>query len=79
MGGPGSGNHYHWWRSSKKTIVEDCRSLDVNRWMRESIIKAGVHHVGSWVWFRDETRTERTLMNGSYISRPTTIRFPDPA
>jgi hypothetical protein len=60
MGGSGSGNHYHWWRSSKKTVVEDCRSLDASRWMRESILKAGVWHSGGWVWFRDESRTERT-------------------
>jgi hypothetical protein len=37
-------------RSSKKTVVEDCRSLDANRWMREGILKSGVHHVGAWAW-----------------------------
>ena len=60
MGGSGSGNHYHWWRPSKKTTVEDCRSLDASRWMREGILKAGVWHAGSWCWFRDQTRTQRT-------------------
>jgi hypothetical protein len=60
MGGSGSGNYYHWWRPSKKTVVEDCRRLDANRWMREGILKAGVHHSGSWAWFRDEARTEKT-------------------
>lgn len=60
MGGSGSGNHYHWWRSSKKTVVADCRRLDANRWMREGILRLGVHHIGSWAWFRDEARTEKT-------------------
>ena len=50
MGGPGSGNHYHWWRSSKKTTVEECEALDANRWMREGILKAGVHLKGGWRW-----------------------------
>jgi hypothetical protein len=53
MGGPGSGNHYHWWRPGKKTVVEDCRSLDANRWMREGILKAGVWNSGRWCWYRD--------------------------
>jgi hypothetical protein len=60
MGGSGSGNHYHWWRSSKKTVVEDCRSLDANRWMREGILKTGVRLTGSWAWFRDKARTKQT-------------------
>jgi hypothetical protein len=50
MGGPGSGSHYHWWRDSKKTTVEDCLSIDANRWMREGILKARVHLSGSWPW-----------------------------
>jgi hypothetical protein len=60
MGGAGSGNHYHWWRPSKKTVVEDCRSLDANRWMREGILKAGVYRSGSWARFRDKEHTEQT-------------------
>jgi hypothetical protein len=60
MGGPGSGNHYHWWRSSKKTVVEDCRSLDANRWMREGILQLGIHRSGSWAWFRDASLKEQT-------------------
>jgi hypothetical protein len=58
MGGPGSGCHYQWWRSGKKDVVEDCRSLDANRWMREGILKAGVRHFGQWGWYRDATRKE---------------------
>jgi hypothetical protein len=30
--------------------VEDCLSLDANRWMREGILQAGVHRIGSWRW-----------------------------
>jgi hypothetical protein len=50
MGGAGSGNRYHWWRWDKKTVVEDCLSLDANRWMREGILKKGVCTFGSWRW-----------------------------
>jgi hypothetical protein len=50
MGGLGSGNHYHWWRPGKKTVVEDCLSLDANRWTREGILKAGVYRSGWWRW-----------------------------
>ncbi len=54
MGGFGSGTNSHWWRPRKKTTVEDCDALNANRWMREGILKAGVHHSGSWRWtFRD--------------------------
>jgi hypothetical protein len=51
MGGSGSGNFYHWWRGDKKTVVEDCRSLDTTRWVRERILAAGVHRFGSWRWY----------------------------
>jgi hypothetical protein len=50
MGGSGSGNHYHWWRDGKKTVVEDCLSIDANRWKREGILKAGVRLSGSSRW-----------------------------
>jgi hypothetical protein len=61
MGGPGSGN---WHRYPKKTAVENCRSLDANRWMREGILKASVWHSGKWCWFRDASRTEWTSAIG---------------
>ena len=48
MGGFGSGNTSTRWE--KKTVVEDCKSIDANRWMREGILKASVHHIGSWRW-----------------------------
>jgi hypothetical protein len=50
VGGSGSGNHYHWWRPGKKTVVEDCLSIDANRWMREGILRASVHLTGGWNW-----------------------------
>jgi hypothetical protein len=51
MGGAGSGNRYHhWWRSGKKEVVEDCLSLDANRWMREGILRANVLATGTWRW-----------------------------
>jgi hypothetical protein len=50
MGGTGSGNHDHWWRSGKKEVVEDCLSLDANRWMREGYLGASVQALGSWQW-----------------------------
>jgi hypothetical protein len=56
MGGPGSGNRYHSWRPDKKTVVEDCRQLDANRWMREEILAADAHNSGAWNWYRGNTR-----------------------
>jgi hypothetical protein len=68
MGGSGSGCSYHWWRSGKKTVVADCKSLDSNRWMREGILKAGVWHSGRWIWFIDETRTEEASSIGYEVN-----------
>jgi hypothetical protein len=64
MGGLGSGNHYHWWRGSKKDTVEECRRIDANRWMREGILKAGVWHSGKWCWLRDASSQEETASMG---------------
>jgi hypothetical protein len=50
MGGLGSGNRYHWWRRDKRTVVEDCKNIDANRWTREGILKASVFLAGSWRW-----------------------------
>jgi hypothetical protein len=58
MGGPGSGDHYHWWRGAKKEVVEDCRSLDANRWMREGILTAGIRRTGGWNRYRDASREQ---------------------
>jgi hypothetical protein len=39
-------------------VVEDCRSLDANRWAREKILAAGVHHSGGWQWYGGRTREQ---------------------
>src|SRR5262245_26261496 len=55
------------WRC-KKTVTEDCRSLDANRWTREGILKAGTWQSGSWAWFRDAARTKRTSTIGYEVN-----------
>jgi len=57
MGGIGSGS---WCRWDKKTTVEDCRVLDLNR-MRKcgAIFAQGVTN-GSWVWSDPDTDEERS-------------------
>ena len=55
MGGSGSGSHYHWWRGSKKQTVQDCRTLDANRWMREGGLAPGIHRSGRWNWLNSAT------------------------
>ena len=47
LGGFGS---TRWGWHSKATTVEECRSLDVNRWIREGIIVPESRRWGSWVW-----------------------------
>ncbi|MEA3406613.1 MAG: hypothetical protein U9R48_00855 [Chloroflexota bacterium] len=60
MGGWGS-SRWGWYR--KKTTVEQCRWLDVNRWMREGIIGADHWRKGAWEW-RDVRTGERTSRIG---------------
>ena len=50
MGGSGSGNRYHWWRSSKKTAVEECLSINASRCLLAGTLRAGNILVGSWEW-----------------------------
>jgi hypothetical protein len=50
MGGLGSGNYDHSWRSRKRTVVEDCIRLDANYLTRKGILKANVHHTGDCRW-----------------------------
>jgi hypothetical protein len=45
MGGNGSGKRW-----DKKPVVEDCLPLVASHWMREGILKVGVHLSGSWYW-----------------------------
>lgn len=47
MGGYGSGR---WGWHSKATTVEECISLDANRWMREGILVDGIRRAGGWQW-----------------------------
>jgi hypothetical protein len=71
MGGLGSGNRYHWWRSSKKIVVEHCRHLDANRWMREGILSGGICQTGTWAWFRDEACKVETSSIGYEVDTAT--------
>ncbi|NSW83139.1 MAG: hypothetical protein HPY90_07670 [Syntrophothermus sp.] len=56
MGGRGSGN---WYRLSKKDTVEGCRSLDVNRWHREGLLRPGQWF--GWAWKRDDGKEEASI------------------
>ena len=40
---------------NSKNTVEDCRVLDVNRWMREGIVARGVYRRGTWQWSNPDT------------------------
>jgi hypothetical protein len=51
MGGIGCGSWYRW--QGAKATVDDCRSIDVARWVRERIIEPGVTRAGGWQWTRD--------------------------
>lgn len=64
MGGFGS---TRWGWHSKATTVEECRSLDVNRWTREGIITPDIRQYGSWVWTNSATG-ERTASIGYEVN-----------
>ena len=60
MGGPGSGNRWHY---GAKATTDDYRKLDIRCWAREGMLRPG--HWGGWQWTRDgqvlasiQTRTE---------------------
>jgi hypothetical protein len=78
VGGVGSGN---WYRFTKKTTVEECRSLDVRRLHREGLLKPGYRF--SWSWSRagrqiayiggvvlGSSRPERVVLLFRYRSSP---------
>jgi hypothetical protein len=65
MGGLGS---TRWDSHCKATTVEECRSIDAGRWVREGIIKPGAWVSGSWAWFRDAARTEQTSSIGYEVN-----------
>jgi hypothetical protein len=71
MGGSGSGRQTCW---DKKTTVEECRQLDAARWMREGILRADAHHLGSWGWW-DRYSGEQTASVG-YLVNTTNIHTP---
>jgi len=48
MGGPSSGNRWHY---GAKSTTDDYRTLDVRRWAREGMLEPG--HWGWWQWTRD--------------------------
>jgi hypothetical protein len=52
MGGYGSGR-WKWGKSDAKTLVEDCRSLEINRLVREKVVRPEACARGRWVWSRD--------------------------
>jgi hypothetical protein len=50
MGGPGSGCRNQRWRPEKKTVVEECRQLDVRRWARQVLDRTDASPTGRWEW-----------------------------
>ena len=63
MGGSGSGRR----EEKYDYTVEDCRSIDSSRWLREGILKANMRSVGSWAWYTDKTLTEQRASIGYEI------------
>src|SRR5688572_15449990 len=50
MGGPGSGNFYHWRRHPAKRTVESCLSLSTRFLVRNRYLAVGVYSSGSVFW-----------------------------
>lgn len=78
MGGPGSGN---WYRFGPKDLVEDCRSLDVNRLHREGLLRPGLYF--SWAWKDGQGNVKasigvRTLPGAVELAYTVTPRGGDP-
>jgi len=53
LGGCGSGE----WRLDVKTTVEDCRFLDVSRWVREGVLRPERYRRGLWAWYKGGEKT----------------------
>ena len=60
MGGWGSGRQPSF---PDKDTVEDCRVIDVNQWMRKSVLVSAVSR-GRWVWSRAGTGEELASIVG---------------
>lgn len=52
MGGPRSGNHWHWWRPAKRVVVEQCQDLDLAQLARDGALEAG--NSGTVRWYKGE-------------------------
>ena len=63
MGGHGSGSWYRW---GKKTVVEDCLCIDINRMVKSGAIKPDTRRSSSWVW--TNVQTGERVSNVSYAS-----------
>jgi hypothetical protein len=51
MSGKMSDGRSHDWRiEGAKTVVEDCRSIDANHWMRQGVLRAGQRATGYAPW-----------------------------
>jgi hypothetical protein len=50
MGGFWSGRWGYGGKSDARTLVEDCRSLDINRLAREGVVRANARSSGNWRW-----------------------------
>ena len=59
MGGFGSGRRT--WQTKAET-VEDCRVLDINRWVREGGLREGVHQFGQWTWSKAVSKEETSSL-----------------
>jgi hypothetical protein len=64
MGGPGSGNWYRW---HKKTVVEDCLALDVNRLARNGGISRDHWISGTYGWTCTDTQERVASVNYDLI------------
>jgi hypothetical protein len=71
MGGPGSGNFYHWWRPPKRATVESCLSLDVAFLVRNRFLAADECHSGSLRWGADATGPSVSVAVDARDDRPT--------
>jgi hypothetical protein len=50
MGGPNSGNRWHYWRPEKKTTAEECLHVDANRFTRAGVFRAATRQTGAVSW-----------------------------
>jgi hypothetical protein len=57
MGNSRSGR---WLGHIKRDAVEDCRSLDIHRWVREKKIEAGTWSRGAWDWLDTKTGEKKS-------------------